>query len=232
MKSAPHCLLSDCDGVIVDSERIADQIMEEVLEQELRHTGLGPRLRALFGMRVGDIITTVAAECGVKLSAERCRQLQRLIDSRVAQAAPAMPAVVTVFQSLRLPVGIVSNSARHRLERSVQQSGLGPLVGSHMYSADDVAAPKPAPDVYLHAARTMGFAPADCLVIEDSATGVKAARAAGMPVFGFLGGSHVPPGHGQTLLRAGAAAIFERLPELPALLQAQFSGWPRAVGEH
>jgi beta-phosphoglucomutase-like phosphatase (HAD superfamily) len=79
---------------------------------------------------------------------------------------------------------------------------------------------KPAPDLFFHAAREMGVAPARCVVIEDSIPGVTAARAAGMTVFGFVGGGHCVDGHGDRLMALGADAVFDDMVDLPRLLAA------------
>jgi beta-phosphoglucomutase-like phosphatase (HAD superfamily) len=113
---------------------------------------------------------------------------------------------------------VVSNSAFPRLQRSVERAGLLPLTGAHLYSAEDVGRPKPAPDAYLHAAHQLGLHPRHCLVIEDSLTGVRAARAAGMRVLGFLGGSHIRAGHATLLTEAGAMDVFTEMRELPGLI--------------
>jgi beta-phosphoglucomutase-like phosphatase (HAD superfamily) len=124
-----------------------------------------------------------------------------------------------VYESLGVPVAIVSNSAPQRLRLSVERAGLMDLVGTHIFSGDEVERPKPAPDVYLKAAQTLGFAPEQCLVIEDSVTGVTAAKAAGMCVLGFLGGSHIRSDHADMLTRAGVHRLFSDMSELPGLIQ-------------
>jgi beta-phosphoglucomutase-like phosphatase (HAD superfamily) len=88
----------------------------------------------------------------------------------------------------------------------------------HIFSATQVARGKPAPDLFLFAAREMGVKPEDCLVIEDSIHGVKAAIAANMRVLGFAGASHCRPGHADRLLEAGASATFHHMRELPGLI--------------
>jgi beta-phosphoglucomutase-like phosphatase (HAD superfamily) len=98
---------------------------------------------------------------------------------------------------------------------SVARADLTERVAGHIFSADMVERPKPAPDVYLLAARTMGVAPENCLVIEDSATGVRAALAAGMRVIGFTGASHIPPEHAETLRRLGVTALINHMDQLP-----------------
>ena len=212
------CLLSDCDGVIVDSEAVADTIMLEVLQQAFDVADMAPHLDGLFGRRVIDIIQIIETRLGRPLVAARRVELQRTIDARVAEAAPPMPGMLETYRALGLPIAVVSNSASERLQRSVERAGLRDLVGSHVYSAEDVGRPKPAPDAYLYAASRLGHPPAACLVIEDSPTGVLAARAAGMRVLGFLGGSHIGD-HSAALLQAASAhGLFTRMSELPGLI--------------
>ena len=212
------CVLSDCDGVIVDSEVIADQILIEVLGAAFGRDDLEALSKDLFGLRVIDIIQAMEVKVGQPLSLADRLELQRRIDGFVAERAPAMPETAEVYRALGLPVAVVSNSAFPRLYRSVERAGLLPLVGRHLYSAEDVGRPKPAPDAYAHAAGRLGVPPADCLVIEDSVTGVRAACAAGMRVLGFLGGSHIADGHMRRLSEAGAMALFTDMRELPLLL--------------
>ncbi len=212
------CVLSDCDGVIVDSEVIADRILIEVLGDAFGRDDLEALSKDLFGLRVIDIIQAMEVKVGQPLRLERRLELQQRIDGFVAERAPAMPETAEVYRALGLPVAVVSNSAFPRLHRCVERAGLLPLVGRHLYSAEDVGRPKPAPDAYAHAARQLGVPPADCLVIEDSVTGVRAACAAGMRVLGFLGGSHIAEGHMQRLSEAGAIALFTDMRELPLLL--------------
>jgi len=216
----PLCLLSDCDGVIVDSEKIADGIMLEVLQEAFGSEGVETHLKDLFGRRVIDIILLLEARMGIALTAEKRSLMHMDIDARVGREAPAMPEVREVYEALGLPVGIVSNSAPHRLQMCVRRAGLSDLVGTNIFSGDEVPNPKPAPDVYLGAARVMGFDPEQCLVIEDSVTGVTAARAAGMQVLGFLGGSHIRSDHADMLSRAGVHRLFSSMSELPHVIQS------------
>ncbi len=215
----PFCLLSDCDGVIVDSEKIADEIMHEVLHEAFKSEAFGRHMKDLFGRRVIDIILLLESRLGVSLGAEKRSLMAMDIDARVGREATGMPKVQEVYASLGLPVGIVSNSAPQRLQLCVRRAGLMDLVGTHVFSGDQVPNPKPAPDVYLHAARVMGFSPEQCLVIEDSVTGVTAARAAGMRVLGFLGGSHIRADHAEMLAKAGVHKLFDNMADLPLVIQ-------------
>jgi beta-phosphoglucomutase-like phosphatase (HAD superfamily) len=108
---------------------------------------------------------------------------------------------------------VASNSRRERVVWSLEHTGLGGYFGAHLFSGRDVPAPKPAPDVFLFAAATMGVESSTAVVVEDSRPGVQAARAAGMDVFGYAGGLSRP----DVLLGEGAT-VFMDMAELPALL--------------
>lgn len=215
----PFCLLSDCDGVIVDSEKIADEIMLETFRGVFRSDALEAAMTDMFGRRVIDIIMLLEVRLGIALTPEKRSLMQMDIDARVGREAPGMPHVKAVYESLGLPVAIVSNSAPQRVHTSVRRAGLMDLVGTNMFSGDEVERPKPAPDVYLKAARLMGFSPEQCLVIEDSVTGVTAAKAAGMCVLGFLGGSHIRADHAEMLASAGAHKLFDNMTDLPLVIK-------------
>ncbi|MDP9898825.1 HAD family hydrolase [Variovorax ginsengisoli] len=211
-------ILSDCDGVIVDSEVIADAILVEVMQAALGRGDLGDFTQDMFGRRLIDIIRLMEERIGHAFTSAERIALQQRIDAEVAEQAPAVPGTTDVYGRLGLPLAVVSNSAFPRLQRSVERAGLLPLAGMHLYSAEDVGRPKPAPDAYLHAARQLGLHPRNCLVIEDSLTGVRAGRAAGMRVLGFLGGSHIGAGHAARLAEAGAMDVFADMRELPGLI--------------
>ena len=214
-----RALLSDCDGVIVDSEHIADEIMVRTLARAFGTQDVAGHLEGLFGLNVSDIIRRVAERLEQPLSPQQCLQLHVAIDAEVAERAPVMPGTAEVYRQLALPLAVVSNSEPPRLRRCVERSGLEPLVGEHVYSAPHVGAPKPAPDAYLHAASRLQVPASACLVIEDSLTGVRAARAAGIEVIGFVGGSHIQEGHAQALLDAGALGCIQDMHELLPLVQ-------------
>jgi HAD superfamily hydrolase (TIGR01509 family) len=215
-----NALLSDCDGVIVDSEVIAEKVLVEVLQYEFARGDIAALMTDMVGMRVIEIISAVERILLKPLTAERRGALQRQIDAEVAERAVAMSGMEAAYRVLGRPIAVVSNSASPRLRRSIERAGLLTWLDPHVYSAEDVGRPKPAPDAYLHAARQLKVPAEECLVIEDSLTGVRAACAAGMRVAGFLGGSHIADGHGVHLMHAGATCVFSSMYELPSLVTA------------
>ena len=121
---------------------------------------------------------------------------------------------------------MASSSAPEKLRLGLETAGLLGPFGGNLVSVSYVARGKPAPDVFIYAAGWMRTPIADCLVVEDSIPGVTAARAAGLRVVGFAGGSHCPPGHADRLLEAGAGHVLRRFDELESILPAAFD--PRA----
>ena len=129
-----------------------------------------------------------------------------------------VPGARAAIAALSQPKAVASSSTREGLERKLRQVGLWEYFAPHAYSAEHVVQAKPAPDLYFHAAHALGVPPEECLAIEDSVNGVKAAYAAGMTVWGFLGGGHAHDGLGRLLLAAGASRLVQDWPRLAELL--------------
>jgi HAD superfamily hydrolase (TIGR01509 family) len=208
-------LICDCDGVIIDSEIVCERILAASLIEAYRDHDLAPVLAGSFGLQLTDILERVAAHLGEPLPEGFLERLDREMVAALHREAAAIEGVREALALIDLPLAIASNSSQAWIELSVARAGLVERIGSAIFSADRVRRPKPAPDVYLLAAREMGVAPARCLVVEDSRSGVTAALAAGMSVIGFLGASHVPARHGETLLTLGALRLVKHMEDLP-----------------
>jgi HAD superfamily hydrolase (TIGR01509 family) len=123
--------------------------------------------------------------------------------------------VTEVIESLQSPYCVASNGPREKMRLTLEHTGLLPHFEGRIFSAQDVALPKPAPDLFLHAAAAMRARPGSCVVVEDSPTGVKAAKAAGMRVLGYA-----VMGQDAKLHAAGADRLLKNMAELPQALQA------------
>jgi HAD superfamily hydrolase (TIGR01509 family) len=156
------------------------------------------------------------ARIGRRLGAD-VRSSMRLRESMVERLTE-VPGAHDAVAAVTLPRAIASSGSREGLERKLKRTGLWDLFAPHIYSADHVTHAKPAPDLFLHAAEALGIAPAECLVIEDSLHGVIGARAAGMTVWGFLGGGHADAALGMRLTGAGAERLVQDWPEASRLL--------------
>lgn len=219
----PHVielLISDCDGVLVDSEILSERIVMDELSRHAPRTELEKLLEGTFGLTTRDIIQRVEERFGITLPEGIHKDIRTRAEQLIATQVEPIPGVKEALERIDLPLAVASNSQRHSVVSSVARAGLTERVAGHIFSADMVEHPKPAPDVYLLAARTMGVSPENCLVIEDSATGVRAALAAGMRVIGFTGASHIPPKHGETLRRLGVTALISHMDQLPQQVAA------------
>jgi HAD superfamily hydrolase (TIGR01509 family) len=145
---------------------------------------------------------------------ELAARLRQTMIARLTQVPGAGAAVAGTV----LLKAVASSSTREGLERKLKQVGLWDSFAPHVYSADHVTHAKPAPDLFLHAAQQLAVRPDECLVLEDSVNGVIAARAAGMRVWGFLGGGHVHDRLGAHLVAAGAERLVQDWQEAAKLL--------------
>ena len=211
-------VIFDCDGVLVDSEIVAAQIMSEALGEAGLSMTPQQCLAAFVGLDAPATRRKLQTVYDTTLSADFDRLVVERLDAAFRTKLKALPGVAELIGGLRQPYCVASNSSHDRLRRTFAATGLAPLVDGRIFSADDVARGKPAPDLFLHAARVMGdVAPANCLVVEDSVTGVTAARAAGMRVIGYCGGNHILPGHAEQLLSLGVDHILTDHRELAVL---------------
>lgn len=212
-------LIFDCDGVLIDSETLACRVVAEELAEHgivLAPEELDARFPGFTDQRIAEILTV---ETGRSLPDDFPLRVAKRTIARFEQELEAVPGVEALLAGLNGPRCVASNSLVERLRFSLHCTDLLRFfAGEAVFSSEMVARGKPAPDLHLHAAAVMGFAPGDCLVIEDSVTGVTAARAAGMEVIGFTGASHVGAGHGDALIAAGSREIADSMDDLARLL--------------
>jgi HAD superfamily hydrolase (TIGR01509 family) len=216
-------IIFDCNGVLVDSEQIAMAVAAE----EFMGVGipLTPELvmRYFFGRRPADMVASVEATIGRKLPANFESLITAAILWRLRKELRPMPHAAHALTWLRGPKCVASSSTPERIKVSLETTGLARFF-AHCFSASEVPNGKPAPDLFLHAASRMGIAARDCIVVEDSPAGVRAAAAAGMTAVGFVGGRHSGGDIGNQLIRAGARTLVADLRHLKGTVVA-LRGW-------
>lgn len=209
----PELVIFDCDGVLVDSERIANRVFCEMLND----IGLAVTLEDMFEQFVGLSMPQCEALITRLHGKPPTRAFIDAVNERTAKAllreVTPIEGINTVLDNLALPFCVASSGAPEKIHLSLGKTGLLPLFEGRIYSVTMVEKPKPAPDIFLHAASEQCVAPEHCVVIEDSPTGVKAAVAAGMTVLGFA--ANTPR---ERLEGAGAHHVFSHMRELPSLL--------------
>jgi HAD superfamily hydrolase (TIGR01509 family) len=217
----PKLVIFDCDGVLVDSEPISLGLGRRMLA-DLGHEIDERQARdLLLGISGASAREAMEARFGAKLpenfEADHARDVVALFEAELQ----AIPHVREAVAALGAVVCVASSSPPERIAASLRIAGYADLFGARVFSALEVENGKPAPDLFLHAASRLGFKPEDCLVIEDSEAGVRAARAAGMTAFGFVGGAHHADGaYAERLKAAGAKLAFDDMRRLPELAGA------------
>jgi HAD superfamily hydrolase (TIGR01509 family) len=211
-------IIFDCDGVLVDSEVISCRAHAATLTRHGYPITEDQVFDRFLGRSMRQATLEVEAELGRSLPDDFHSQVYAEIFREFATSLQAMPHIVEVLAAITLPVCVASSGPPEKISASLNRVGLYDRFSPHIFSAVQVKHGKPAPDLFLFAAEQMKVPPARCLVIEDSVSGVAAARAAGMTVLGYHGGSHCRPGHAETLQAAGASATFRDMRELPGLI--------------
>lgn len=213
-------LVSDCDGVLIDSEAVAlDALVTTLLARYPDAERLTALIRPRLGLQMEPLLVALFAELGLPwLAPDELANIHALVEAECDRRLSAVPGVAAALGAIALPKAVASNSSQVRVREALRRTGLAPLFGGRIFTADIVSHPKPHPAVYLAAAQAFGVAPQCCVALEDSVTGVTAAAAAGMYVLGFVGGGHVDQGQAQRLLAAGASVCFAEMASLPALV--------------
>jgi HAD superfamily hydrolase (TIGR01509 family) len=204
----PDLVIFDCDGVLVDSETIFAKVLGECLTEADCPVTVDEALLLGFGKHRDTLTAAVEERYGRTLPDgffEAMRARTALVLERELKAMPGVTELLTALPAARC---VASNGHLPRVRERLALTGLLRFFDPNIFSASQVAAGKPAPDLFLLAAERLRAAPSACTVVEDSVVGVAAAVAAGMPVVGFCGGSHCPTNHADELLMAGCSRVF------------------------
>ncbi|MDA4846081.1 HAD family hydrolase [Hoeflea poritis] len=205
-------IIFDCDGVLVDSEIIYYRVEREHLSRIGLEYDPVEYQRRFMGLNAADYLAEIdrdlRARKGVPLPADFGRALREDAIARLKTQVRAIDGIEDVIAGFDGPQAVATSSAPDTLEIKLGVTDLRRHFDPHVYHAGQVAHGKPAPDLFLMAAQKLGADPAGCLVIEDSANGVRAGRAAGMTVWGFTGGGHADDGLAERLREAGAHDVF------------------------
>lgn len=214
-------VLFDCDGVLVDSEPITNGVLRDMLEELGWKLTPDECMRLFIGKAVKDEAALIEARTGRPLTEDwmvRFRERRNLgLIERVKPIRGAVEAATKIHALYQGRIACASGADRFKVELQLEKCGLMPFFKGHIFSGHELPRSKPAPDVYLAAAASLGVDPRRCAVVEDTFTGVMAGVAAGATVFGYS-----PPEAGHdapdALRKAGAVHIFVDMHALPQLL--------------
>jgi HAD superfamily hydrolase (TIGR01509 family) len=221
-------IIFDCDGVLVDSEIIAHQLLAQMMTDLGHPMTTAESVQKFAGRSPADTLPRIEALLGRSVPDHLGQRYGGLLLERLRRDLKPVSGAKAAITNLAYPRCVASSSSLERICLSLEVTGLAALFGSNIFSASQVARGKPAPDLYLFAARTMAVPPEHCVVIEDSALGATAGRIAGMRVIGFTGAAHATSDAARHLAAAGAHPIISSMTELPAAVERlmSFAGTP------
>ena len=212
-------LIFDCDGVLVDSEHLACAALAEVMTTLGHSMTADEAMLAFAGRSLKDVLARAERLLSRPIPKDLCEQAAVQLMARFRRELQAVAGVKEAIAALPYRRCVASSSDPGRLTLSLDVTGLSALFGDNVFSAVEVANGKPAPDLFLLAARRLGEDPSSCIVIEDSVLGVEAAGAAGMAAIGFAGASHANRGLAERLVAAGAEPVIHSMANLPAAVE-------------
>jgi HAD superfamily hydrolase (TIGR01509 family) len=215
MSARPALVIFDCDGVLVDSERIGHGTLAAMATESGYPLTVDDSFRLFMGWRMPDVIAHIEAGLGRPLPAGWLEEFSRRRDAvleRELKPVAGIAAVLDALAAAEIATCVASSGSLRKMRFTLGLTGLDRAFGDRLYSTWDLPRGKPFPDVFLHAAASLGFAPAESVVIEDSPAGAEAARAAGMRCFGYAADSD------RAALQAHGATVFFAMDALPALL--------------
>lgn len=210
-------VLFDCDGVLVDSEPITNGVLRLMLHEAGWSLSQAECERIFIGKAVRDERDRIEAETGRPLTEAWMRAFYARRDERLRAELKAMDGALDAVRAAHRHtagrIACASGADKAKVVMQIEMAGMRPYFEDRIFSGHDLPRSKPHPDVYLAAAAHVGIDPADCLVIEDTATGVRAGLAAGATVWGYC-----PAGHGRAFEGLAVARVFRHMDELAGAL--------------
>jgi HAD superfamily hydrolase (TIGR01509 family) len=208
------CIIFDCDNVLVDTETIMISALIDMASEYGAKMDIEEAIRLFSGRQMLYTIQYLEQQSGVTFPVDFEKQFRIRLYDEFRKGVQPIEGVKGVLENLKLPYCVASSGPREKIELNLGLTGLlGFFDDSRIFSAYDINSWKPDPDIFLYAAKKMGFSPDECVVIEDSLAGVEAARRGGFRVYGLTNG------HNQQELADQGAIVFKEMKALPHLLK-------------
>ncbi len=211
---APRLVIFDCDGVLVDSETAANRLLCEAVNEAGWPITIGETHSVFNGRTMASCVEIIEKRLGWPLPADFLDRLEERTFAAFRKELRPVPGVREAIGRIDLADCVASSGAIEKMRLTLGLTGMLDHFDGRLFSAQEVARGKPAPDIFLHAAARMGVAPQHCIVVEDAVPGVEAGRAAGMRVLAYAGAAHADAA---ALGRAGGE-VFTDMADLPGLI--------------
>lgn len=206
-------VIFDCDGVLVDSEPTSNRILAEALTEVGLPYTQAESMRDFMGRAWDDSLADIERKLGGRVPRGFTEAFRERRDAAFRDGIEPIAGIREAIEGIEADRCVASSGLPEKIRLTLGLCGLLDLFGDNIFSASEVDVGKPAPDLFLHAARTMGHEPAACAVVEDTPVGVEAARRAGMRALGYVDNAEQ-----EALESAGATRTFESMRELPELI--------------
>lgn len=206
------CIIFDCDGVLVDSEPISHQVLVELANSYGANITYEYAHEKFAGTFLSYVVSHIEGLIGKKVPDNFESEYRRISFERFGQSIQPIPGIKELLNRIKIPVCVASNGPLNKMKLNLEHTGLLHFFEGHMFSAYQINSWKPNPELFLHAAKTMKFLPNECLVIEDSLSGVKAAISGGFEVFALGNDENY-----EALQKAGAQ-VFKTMKEIESFL--------------
>ena len=210
-------VIFDCDGVLVDSELVVNQVLVEFVAEFGLTLELHEAVTLFRGRKMAETVTIIEQKLGQALPSDFVPRYRLRTSAAYESGLNSIEGIEAVLAQITSPFCVASNAPKDKTELALRVTGLLPYFANHIFSAYEVNSWKPEPSLFLHAAHSLGAVPSNCVVVEDSLFGVQAAVAAGMRVLGYCNPSEPAE---CAFLEAAGAQVFHHMRELPALLGA------------
>ncbi|MCF2146100.1 HAD family hydrolase [Desmonostoc muscorum LEGE 12446] len=205
-------VIFDCDGVLVDSETLGNRILVEFVAEFGLVLELEEAILLFKGCKMADCVAVIEQRLGKKMPQDFVTQFRARTAEAFERELLPVNGIEAALDKINLPICVASSGPPEKIKLALRVTNLLPRFEGRIFSSYEIGSWKPAPDLFLHAAKNMGFQAPSCTVVEDSILGVRAGVAAGMRVLGYTNQSEA------TLLEACGAHVFHSMCQLPSLL--------------
>jgi len=202
------CVIFDCDGVLVDSEKISNQVLVDMANEYGANIDIEYALKHFKGSFIDACVEKIRSLATKPLSNKFIEAYRERSYAAFQKNIEPVEGITAVLENLKSPFCVASSGPEYKIELNLKLTGLLPYFENKIFSCYTINKWKPDPAVFLWAAETMGFKPEECVVVEDSISGVKAARAGGFDVFGYIAHDY------NNELKTEATRVFNSMPEL------------------
>lgn len=207
-----ECIIFDCDGVLVDSEAISARIFQNMIYELGFKIDFRIILEQITGTSMKENLSFLESNINGKLPPDFETEFRRRSYEAFKTDLNPVDGVHDILRKIKIPVGVASSGPVEKIRLNLTTTKLIDFFGENIFSSYEIGSWKPEPEIYLHAAKKMGFNPDKCAVIEDSVVGIQAAKAGGFDVYGFVHGKS------ETAFERLGITVFTEMHELNRLL--------------